>query len=441
MDSTWDSEADYRSVSASLSAAIQDAAKAGAPVGLKKTTSNLFRRRHRAGKCRLDVRRLNRVLRITPAAMTADVEGMTTYETLVEETLKYDLLPEVVPELKTITVGGAVSGLGIESSSFKYGLVHEGVEELDVLTGDGRVITCTPVRNRDLFFGFPNSYGTLGYALRLRIRLVPAKKYVHIRHLHFSRARDFFCEIDRLQQDQNADFLEGTVFGKDDLYVSHAMLCAEAPRLSDYTHMEIYYRSIQAKTEDWLTTKDYVWRWDTDWFWCSKHFGVQIPLVRYLTRAALNSRNYQRVMRASERLLPTSSATESVIQDVQIPFERAEEFLDFILAEVGITPVWVCPFRSSSRPYDLCAFQTNHDYINFGFWDQVPTRDGNRWCVKAIERKIGELHGTKGLYSTSCYDRDTFWTLFDKNRYDELKRAYDPRGLFADLYAKCVGRA
>ena len=105
--------------------------------------------------------------------MTADVEGMITYEALVDETLRYGLLPAVVPQLKTITVGGAVSGLGIESSSFKFGLVHETIEEMEILLGNRRLVTCS-CRNPDLFFGFPNSYGTLGYALRLTVRLIPA---------------------------------------------------------------------------------------------------------------------------------------------------------------------------------------------------------------------------------------------------------------------------
>src|SRR5450759_4089191 len=108
---------------AALVAGFRAAVTPGVPVGLRKTTSNLFRRREQAAKYRLDVRSFDHVLHIDPERMIADVEGMTTYGTLVDETLRYGLLPAVVPQLKTITVGGAVSGLGIESSSFKYGLV------------------------------------------------------------------------------------------------------------------------------------------------------------------------------------------------------------------------------------------------------------------------------------------------------------------------------
>ena len=117
---------------------------------------------------------------------------MTTYEDLVDATLKYNLVPTVVPQLKTITLGGAVSGLGIESSSFKYGLVHETVQELEVLLADGTTVVGSPRENADLFYGFPNSYGTLGYALRLKVKLVPAKQYVRLTHRKFSELGELF---------------------------------------------------------------------------------------------------------------------------------------------------------------------------------------------------------------------------------------------------------
>src|SRR6478752_1636074 len=157
-----DPEADHQRRAATLAAEIDRARARGERIGLRKSTSNLFRHRSQAGKYFIDVRGFSRVLEIDPQRMTANVEGMITYEALVDETLKFGLLPAVVPQLKTITVGGAVSGLGIESSSFKFGLVHETIEEMEILLGDGRLVTCSCRENPDLFFGFPNSYGTLG---------------------------------------------------------------------------------------------------------------------------------------------------------------------------------------------------------------------------------------------------------------------------------------
>ena len=36
--------------------------------------------------------------------------------------------------------------------------------------------------------------------------------------------------------------------------------------------------------------------------------------------------------------------------------------------------------------------------------------------------------------------RKTFWSIYDKPRYDALKQTYDPDAVFPDLYAKCVER-
>ena len=66
---------------------------------------------------------------------------MCTYEHLVEVTLAHGRIPLVVPQLRTITLGGAVTGLGIESTSFRNGLPHESVLEMDVLTGSGDLVT------------------------------------------------------------------------------------------------------------------------------------------------------------------------------------------------------------------------------------------------------------------------------------------------------------
>jgi FAD/FMN-containing dehydrogenase len=438
-----DTTAEHQRRCERLVAEFDAARAAGASIALAKSTSNLFRRRDQHDTRRIDVRGFHHVLRVDLESMTADVEGMTTYEAFVEETLRHGLLPTVVPQLKTITVGGAVSGVGIESSSFRYGLVHETVEEMDILTGDGRIVTCSREQNPDLFFGFPNSYGTLGYALRLRIRLIPAQRYVHLTHEPHSDPRTYFTRVCEFSQSATVDYLDGTIFARDQMYITTGEFTDAVPRLSDYKYMSIYYRSIREKREDWITARDYIWRWDTDWFWCSKHFGVQNPLMRLLaTPWALNSRTYQRIMRLSGRMLPESHKTESVIQDVDIPLDGAPEFFEFLMREIGITPVWVCPFRAfdPSVTFPLFSVRPNTLYINFGFWDMVPTTHEDGFFNRKVEEKALKLGGRKGLYSTAWYDEETFWKLHDRKTYEELKARYDPGNVFRDLYAKCVRR-
>ena len=96
-----------------------------ATVRLAKPTSNLFRARAKNTVSGLDTSGLTAVIAVDPDARTADVAGMCTYEDLVAATLPDGLAPLVVPQLKTITLGGAVTGLGIESTSFRNGLPLE----------------------------------------------------------------------------------------------------------------------------------------------------------------------------------------------------------------------------------------------------------------------------------------------------------------------------
>ena len=128
----------------------------------------------RTDSTRLDVSDLNHVVDLDPVARTARVQGMTTYEDLVAATLPHGLMPLVVPQLRTITLGGAVTGLGIEASSFRSGLPHESVLEAEILTGDGEIVVARPTGStRTCSATFPNSYGSLGYALGLAIELEP----------------------------------------------------------------------------------------------------------------------------------------------------------------------------------------------------------------------------------------------------------------------------
>lgn len=214
-------------------------------LGLAKDNTNLFRDRARRARPRVDLSHFNRVLGVDVDAGTVDCEGMTTYSDLADATLAQGLMPCVVPQLKSITIGGATAGVGIESSSFRYGLVHETLLAMDVLLADGNVVTCTPDNeHRDLFFGFPNSYGTLGYALKLTAKVVPAKPFVQLTHVRHGDAREFFQDLGQRCRGE-ADFIDGTVFSPGEMYITVGRFVDGCPYASDYTFENIYYRSIR----------------------------------------------------------------------------------------------------------------------------------------------------------------------------------------------------
>ncbi|KNA89723.1 FAD-binding oxidoreductase [Gordonia sp. w5E2] len=440
----------------------------GATVRLAKKTSNLFRARAKNPHPGLDVSGLDRVISVDPVAKTADVAGMCTYENLVAATLPYGLAPLVVPQLKTITLGGAVTGLGIESTSFRNGLPHESVLEIDILTGDGSIVTATPTNeNSELFFGFPNSYGTLGYSVRLKIELETVQPYVALRHIRFHDLAALQSTMNTIADERSydgerVDYLDGVVFTADEAYLTVGRQTDEAGPVSDYTGMDIYYRSIQHASgikRDRLTIHDYLWRWDTDWFWCSRAFGAQNPKIRRLwPKKLLRSSFYWKLIGYDQRFdiadrlnkrkgLP---ANERVVQDIEVPIENTTAYLEWFLENIPIEPVWLCPLRlrepalavaDAARPWPLYPLEPKRTYVNVGFWSAVPvTPDDPGHANKLIEREVADLDGHKSLYSESFYSPEEFDELYGGEHYRLLKKRYDPRGRLLDLYAKAVKR-
>ena len=426
---------------------------AGSPVRLAKTTSNLFRPLTAVG-AGLDVTGLAGVLEVDPVSRTAQVQGMCTYEDLVDATLAHGLVPTVVPQLRTITLGGAVTGLGIESTSFRHGLPHEAVLEMDVFTGAGDVVTVRP--GDDLFDAFPNSYGSLGYATRLVIELLPAPGHVELEHVRIDDrgllAKTVATIVATGEHDgEQVDGLDGVVFAPDEAYLTVARWRdGPATRPSDYTGTEIFFRSVQRRPRDELTTLDYLWRWDTDWFWCSGALGLHRPWVRRAwPRRWRRSDVYHRLVGLDTRWglvdrldrRAGRPRRERVVQDVEVPVERLPEFLDWFDDHVGMTPVWICPLVAR-RDWPTYPLEPGRPYVNIGFWgtvhvgDDAPLGPVNR----AVEERVHALGGHKSLYSEAFYDRETFDRLYDGARLAAVKAVHDPDDRLTSLYDKVVRR-
>ncbi|GAM48053.1 oxidoreductase [Nocardia seriolae] len=437
-----------------------------ANVRLAKKTSNLFRARARTTAPGLDVSGLTQVIAVDPKARTADVAGMTTYEDLVATTLPYGLAPLVVPQLKTITLGGAVTGLGIESTSFRNGLPHESVLEIDVLTGAGEIITATrDGEHADLFRGFPNSYGTLGYSTRLKIELEKVQPFVALRHIRFHDLRELEAAMvaiiaDRAWDGEPVDYLDGVVFTADESYLVLGRQTDEPGPVGDYTGQDIFYRSIQHDAKqpkrDRLTIHDYLWRWDTDWFWCSRAFGAQNPKIRrFWPQRYRRSSFYWKLIALDHKYAigdkiearHGNPPRERVVQDIEVPIEHTADFVEWFLREIPIEPIWLCPLRlrdgEGERPWPLYPLEPGRTYVNLGFWSAVPTVPGQPEGAanRAIERKVSELDGHKSLYSDAYYDQDEFAALYyGGSTYSSLKKRYDPDSRLLDLYSKAVQR-
>jgi FAD/FMN-containing dehydrogenase len=238
----------YAAKAARLTAALAAAGDGrGASFGLAKRTSNLFRDRERA-RPRVDLSGFDDVIGVDAARGIVEVEGMATYERVADATLAQGAMPLVVPQLKSITAGGALAGLGIEATSFRHGLVHDTVASFDVLAGDGRIVTLhARQRAPRSLRGLREFVRHAGLCVAHRAAHAPGARFRRDPHTRHADAARCFDDLAARCDDPGVDFLDGVAFGGDDLVVTAARFVDAAPWTSDYTYERIYYRSLRER--------------------------------------------------------------------------------------------------------------------------------------------------------------------------------------------------
>ena len=296
----------------------------------------------------IDVSRLGRILEIDVEGRRCTAEPAVTFAEVLRATLKHGLIPRVVPELEGITLGGAVAGCSVESMSFRFGGFHDGCTAYEIVTGDGRVLSCSP-ENDPLAFGMIHgSYGTLGILTKLTFRLEPAKPYVRLTYRRLGSAHAFHEAMLEACRAGEWDFIDGIAHGPRSWILCLGRFTGAAPYTSSYRWLDIFYKSTNVRSEDYLTTEDYCFRYDTECHWLTKTLPpLEWKPVRFaIGKQVLGSTN---LIRWSKRLAPVLGLKKrpDLVVDVFIPSRRCEEFYRWYEADFAFWPLWI---RALSHP-------------------------------------------------------------------------------------------
>ena len=397
---------------------------------------------------------LNGIIKIDTLNKTVEVGGKTRYYDILNETLKYGLMPKIVPELSSITVGGAITGISIESSSFKYGWGHDSVVDMDIMISSGDILFCTADnKNKDLYNSIPNSYGTIGYVTRAKLELIESKPYVKLINHKFNDFDIAFNFINNLiENNENnegkIDFLDGICYSLTEIVIVTGYLVDNVDgKLSNYPREGIYYETIREKNVDYMTIYDYYWRWDADMFWgvTDVSFLTNKTIRKIFGRYLLNTRtlrSVQNIINSIKYTIYPNSNKEKIIQDLGVPYKNATNFCKWIDNNIGIYPIWLCPVVPKKSKSHFWTYNENKLYFDIGVFGRKRYDNNHEnekyYYNKLIESELINLDGNKCFYSGTYFNKEDFNKFIDNELYSNMKKKYDPKNRFGNLYEKVI---
>jgi hypothetical protein len=427
---------------------------------------------YKKGKYQIDISALTSILEINQREKYAEVEALVTFEELCKVTMKHGLLPAVVPELKSITIGGAIQGLGIESTSWMYGTFDKTVIEATLVTGHGTVLSSSEAP--ELWKAVPGSNGTLALIVAARVRLVEASKWIRLRYVYYADSSQFLHAVEeKLAKKVNAGWfgddqvIDAIKFcgGDEGITGIVAMYGGCVPRLESdvlvyketffspffYQHVKTILAGKKMTDdtntlvlhEEYISTFEYLFRHDRGSFWGIEAGCAMVPSLQFVLNTPILLGLLSRFLKTSTLLkicmLISDQRRESVamFQDVDVQFDDAQEIINWAMRK-GFNMLWLCPvlsYGSDEGLFNVPAYSKTRTVMNIGLYGVAK---GLPQSNLDLQRLVAKLGGKTALYAHIYASREEFWTWYDHEEYIRLRTTWDGN-VFMDLWDKVAG--
>jgi len=390
----------------------------------------------------IDISHLNEVITINKKKNELLTEPAVQMDHLVKETLKHGLLPRVVMEFPSITVGGAVEGAALESSSFRYGQFNDCCTEYEIVTAEGKLIKASRAKNSDLFYGKTGSYGTLGLLTSVKLQLIRATKYVHLKYIPVKGAAEAIRFIkEKVKTD--VDYIESIILSKDrSIVILGTLTNTEKWTLQRFSQASDpwFYKhanSISKKGhihEELVPIEDYLFRYDRGGFWMGDYFLNKVGGYNIVSRTIFNSSLITSKMYEALNLGHLSQCF--FIQDFYMPVDNTLAFVNYAIKRLEIFPIWLCPMKPTRKPEKLSPHYSKANLlINIGIYGRSRKFAQNYLLAnRDMEKAATKLKGRKMLYAHAYYPKKEFWKIYDKKWYDQLRSKYHAIKAFSDVF-------
>ncbi|MCF7872467.1 FAD-binding protein [Candidatus Woesearchaeota archaeon] len=393
---------------------------------------------------KIDISHLNNIILINKKKLIAEVEPSVTMKQLLDECLKFGLMPKVVMEFSDITVGGAIEGAALESSSFKFGQFNDSCTEYEVILPTGKKVIANKNSFKDLFYGKTGSYGSLGLLTKVKISLIKSKNYVDLTYNFFSSVEESIEYMESMMK-RNVDFIDGIVFSSYKVVIISGKL-SDSPnfeirkftRAFDpwfYKHVDSITKDFKVKTES-VPLKDYYFRYDRAAYWMGQYFVNYVGGYNLITRTLFNQSLSTRRMYKALHLGNLSQMF--FIQDFYTPLNKTADFIKYTKERVNVFPIWLCPVKPTKKLQKLSPHYSKAKFlINVGFYGRSKKFAENYLkSNRDIEKFANSINARKMLYAHAYYPKEEFWKLYDLRWYKKLRKKYGAEKCLLDVFER-----
>lgn len=407
--------------------------------GWQRVSSRILGNRPGTG---IDLSALNNIVKVDYERATITVEPGVRMVELSHFLENGNMILPSVPELDDLTVSGLLMGCGIESTGFKYGMFNECVLSYEILMADRKVHRITK-NDPEIFCSLPWSYGTLGLLLSVELKLVPSEPYVrlNLQHVH---SREELCKKIRVASKRtDIEFLEALAFSPSHAVIMTGTYCKNATMEDELMTLsgwngKWFYQEVKKceSTSVVMKTTDYLHRHSKGIFW---ELSYLQPFANTMWFRWLFGWLTPPKIALTKRLQPNITlewyASNHVVQDYLIPIEKLHGCLDMCDNELGVYPIWLCPYVNKKHPVDgLMHPHASADrmYIDVGYYGLPTPKSTPVWlnvdmlslCQK-VENWMLENEGFVMLYAFHGLDEHTIRDMFCHTTYDKVRALMD----------------
>jgi FAD/FMN-containing dehydrogenase len=158
----------------------------------------------------IDLTALGQVLSIDPAVPAADCQAGVKWETLVRQSIPQGLVPPVLTNNLSVTVGGTLSVAGLGIASFRHGAQGDNVHEIEAVTGAGDIVVCSATQDREVFDAARSGLGQFAVITRARLALRRCRPRVRTYYLLYDDLAAYMRDAGTIFHEDRFDYVEST---------------------------------------------------------------------------------------------------------------------------------------------------------------------------------------------------------------------------------------